>query len=246
MPGGLQDMLVFGAEAGGDVRALSLIHATRVLERGPGAAPGMSIRATDPVEIVLMVAAGFLGWKLAARGAAQDMRDGLVFTRPPHQLLEKRAIQEGAAMLTIGKLSVATGVKVPTIRYYEQIGLMPEAERSAGNQRVYSHRMSDRLSFIRHARDLGFPLEAIRELLSLSDRPDRSCAAADRIALRQLDAVNARIARLTALQKELQRMLEECDSDTIAECRVIEVLGNHALCLHDHAATGQTVPDAPL
>lgn len=145
-------------------------------------------------------------------------------------------------MLTIGKLSEATGVKVPTIRYYEQVGLMPEAERSAGNQRVYSHRMSERLSFIRHARDLGFPLEAIRELLSLSDRPDRSCAAADLIARRQLDEVNARIARLKALQEELQRMVDQCASDTIADCRVIEVLGNHALCLHDHAMAEQAVP----
>ena len=59
-------------------------------------------------------------------------------------------------MLSIGKLGAQAGVKVPTIRYYEQIGLLPEAERSAGNQRLYSRKSMERLAFIRHARDLGF------------------------------------------------------------------------------------------
>ncbi len=138
-------------------------------------------------------------------------------------------------MLTIGKLAEATGTKVPTIRYYEQIGLLPQAERSSGNQRLYGRAMQDRLAFIRHARDLGFPLEAIRELLSMSDDPDRSCTAADDIARRQLAAVQDRIRRLTALQGELERMLRQCAHGSIADCRVIEVLGNHALCGHDHA-----------
>ena len=139
-------------------------------------------------------------------------------------------------MVPIGKLSAATGVKVPTIRYYEQIGLLPEPGRSAGNQRLYGRQAQERLAFIRHARDLGFPLEAIRELLSLSDDPAHPCEAADEIARRQLRAVNARIARLTALQAELERMVEHCARGTIADCRVIEVLGNHALCTEDHAA----------
>jgi DNA-binding transcriptional MerR regulator len=69
-------------------------------------------------------------------------------------------------MITIGKLSEATGVKIPTIRYYEQIGLLPEPGRSGGNQRLYGRTQQERLAFIRHARDLGFPLQAIRERLS--------------------------------------------------------------------------------
>lgn len=139
-------------------------------------------------------------------------------------------------MLTIGKLGEAAGVKVPTIRYYEHIGLLPEPERSAGNQRLYGAKALDRLAFIRHARDLGFPLEAIRDLLSLSDRPDQSCAAADIIATEQLAAVKARIARLTALKAELERMITQCAQGTIADCRVIEVLSDHALCADDHLA----------
>jgi DNA-binding transcriptional MerR regulator len=138
-------------------------------------------------------------------------------------------------MLTIGKLSTAAGVKVPTIRYYEQIGLLPEADRSSGNQRIYGETALDRLSFIRHARELGFPLEAIRELLSLTDQPDIPCSAADDIAKRQLGAVKERITRLQALQTELERMVVQCAHGTISDCRVIEVLGNHDLCIHhDH------------
>ncbi|MGZ3218012.1 MerR family transcriptional regulator [Paracoccus sp. T5] len=138
-------------------------------------------------------------------------------------------------MQSIGKLSAATGVKVPTIRYYEQVGLLPRPPRTQGNQRLYDRRAVARLSFIRHARDLGFPLEAVRELLGLSDHPDQSCAAADAIARRQLQEVNARIQRLTALRDELERMLRQCACGTIGECRVIEVLGDHDQCQGSHA-----------
>ena len=137
-------------------------------------------------------------------------------------------------MLTIGKLGASAGVKVPTIRYYEQIGLLPEAERSAGNQRLYSRKALQRLAFIRHARDLGFTLEAIRDLLSLSDRPDQPCTAADAIARAQLVEVESRLARLTTLKAELERMVRQCAGGSIADCRVIEVLGDHALCATDH------------
>jgi DNA-binding transcriptional MerR regulator len=137
-------------------------------------------------------------------------------------------------MLTIGKLGTQVGVKVPTIRYYEQIGLLAEAERSAGNQRLYSRKALERLAFIRHARDLGFTLEAIRDLLSLSDNPDQPCAAADAIARAQLVEVQSRLARLAALKAELERMVAQCAGGRIADCRVIEVLGDHALCHSDH------------
>lgn len=132
-------------------------------------------------------------------------------------------------MITIGKLSEATGVKIPTIRYYEQIGLLPEPGRSGGNQRLYNQTQQERLAFIRHARDLGFPLQAIRELLSLSDNPDQPCAAIDEIAQRQLAAVDSRIARLSALRCELERMLDQCVRGKVADCLVIEMLGTKEL-----------------
>lgn len=137
-------------------------------------------------------------------------------------------------MLTIGKLGASAGVKVPTIRYYEQIGLLPQAERSVGNQRLYGRATLERLAFIRHARNLGFSLEAIRDLLSLSDNPEQPCAAADAIARAQLAEVEKRLARLSALKIELERMILQCAGGRIADCRVINVLGDHSLCATDH------------
>ncbi|WP_322893830.1 MULTISPECIES: helix-turn-helix domain-containing protein [unclassified Yoonia] len=141
-------------------------------------------------------------------------------------------------MLTIGSLAKRTGTKVQTIRYYEQIGLMPEPGRSAGGQRRYDLAQLDRLAFIRHARQLGFALEAIRELLDLSDHPNRPCADADAIAARQLRQVEQRMVRLDALRTELARMVHECKGGHSAECRVLEVLRDHAECLTDHQQIG--------
>ncbi len=137
-------------------------------------------------------------------------------------------------MLSIGDLSRRTATKVQTIRYYEQIGLMHVAERSAGGQRRYSEADLERLAFIRHARELGFPLDAVRELLDLADTPKRPCDEADAIARRQLVRVEQRIRRLEALRAELSRMLEECSGGRVSDCRVIEVLRDHAECLADH------------
>jgi DNA-binding transcriptional MerR regulator len=92
----------------------------------------------------------------------------------------------------IGELARRTGVKVPTIRYYEQIGLLPAPARSEGHQRRYAPSQVARLNFIRHARELGFEVEAIRELLTMSERPEQSCADADRIARRHLEASSRR------------------------------------------------------
>lgn len=137
-------------------------------------------------------------------------------------------------MLSIGTLAKRTGTKVQTIRYYEQIGLMLEPERSEGGQRRYGPLELDRLAFIRHSRQLGFSLEAIRELLDLSDSPERSCAQVDAVAQKQLRAVEARIARLEALRVELRRMIGECSADRVADCRVLEVLRDHEECLSEH------------
>ena len=141
-------------------------------------------------------------------------------------------------MLPIGTLSRRTGTKVQTIRYYERIGLMRAPERSAGGQRRYRARDLDQLAFIRHARQLGFGLDAIRELLDLADRPERPCAEADEIARRQLVQVERRMERLAALKVELARMIAECDGGRVAECRVIEVLRDHAECLTPHEEIG--------
>lgn len=135
-----------------------------------------------------------------------------------------------ATNLTIGRVAEAAGCKVQTVRYYEQIGMLPSPARSEGNQRLYEKADVERVTFIRHARELGFALAAIRDLLSLADQPDQPCEAADAIARAQLRQVENRIARLEALKGELERMVRECSGGRIATCRVIEVLSDHSLC----------------
>lgn len=134
--------------------------------------------------------------------------------------------------IAIGRLAEETGVKVPTIRYYEEIGLLPAPARTGGNRRVYGETAARRLRFIRHARELGFEIEAIRQLLGLADRPDQSCREADGIALAHLADIESKISRLTALRDEVRRMVGDCAQDDIGHCRVIEVLADHSHCLH--------------
>ena len=132
--------------------------------------------------------------------------------------------------LTIGEISRETGCKVPTIRFYEQQGLLSPVGRTSGNQRRYDRRQVERLSFIRHARDLGFPLDAIRDLLSLQDRPDQDCAEADRLARQQLEDVRSRLARLTALKEELERIVAACQGGAVGSCQVMASLADHGKC----------------
>jgi len=143
---------------------------------------------------------------------------------------------------SIGHVAKETACKVQTIRYYEQIGLLPPPLRSAGNQRIYRKSDIDRLSFIRHARSLGFPLDSVRDLLKLSDEPEESCDIADKIAQEQLLAVEQRIERLQTLKTELERMIKQCKGGRVSDCRVIEVLSDHSLCGSEHdAAKGHRV-----
>jgi len=135
---------------------------------------------------------------------------------------------------TIGRLAEATATKVQTIRYYETIGLLAPFSRTEGGHRLYDAEDKKRLTFIRHARELGFSIDAIRELLSLSDNPDTSCERADDIASRQLEEVEQRLKRLKVLQKELKRMVAECGHGRVCDCRVIEVLSDHRLCQAAH------------
>ena len=116
-------------------------------------------------------------------------------------------------MFSIGTLSKRTGVKVPTIRYYEQIDLLPPPDRTEGNQRRYSQSQADRLGFIRHARDLGFSLDAIRALIDLHEHPDQSCGEATRIATDQLNDVREKITRLHRLEQELARISTACTAN---------------------------------
>lgn len=137
-------------------------------------------------------------------------------------------------VVPIGVLAEQTGVKVETIRYYEQVGLLPPPERSDGNQRRYGRRHIERLAFIKHARDLGFPVEGIRMLLRLSDTPDIACDEAHAIAVRHLNDVRHKIARLRSLESELSRIATTCSGGVKAcDCAIIEALADHAHCRHE-------------
>ena len=131
-----------------------------------------------------------------------------------------------SSLRTIGKLSAATGVKIPTIRFYEQIGLLPEPERTSSDRRVYGERDERRLAFIKHARQLGFSVDAIRNLLDLSDHPERPCDQANALAAAQLQAVEAKIRQLKALRGELSRMVDAACKGQASACRVIEALSD--------------------
>ena len=138
-------------------------------------------------------------------------------------------------MLSIGELSRRAGVKDPTIRYYEQMKLINAPERTGGNQRRYSKPELDRLSFIKHARDLGLKIDDIRELLTLSAHPEKPCTEANRIAADHLASVRERISKLQRLEAELSRIAEGCEADRVENCYVIESLSNHALCTESHS-----------
>lgn len=128
--------------------------------------------------------------------------------------------------LFIGGLANATGVKIPTIRFYEEIGLLSQARRAANDRRIYDDVDVRRLSFIRDARQLGFSVEAIRDLLDLSDHPEGHCGAASQLAAQQLAVVTAKIAQLEILQVELRRMAASACDGLASDCRIIDALAN--------------------
>lgn len=144
--------------------------------------------------------------------------------------------------LSIGALATATDVKVTTIRFYEQIGLLPEPRRAPNDRRIYDQVTLSRLAFIKHARQLGFTVDAIRTLLGLADDPDQPCEQANRLAAEQLAAVDGKIAQLQALRGELQRVVSAACNGRVSECRVIEVLGDHGHCKVEHPSPTPLAP----
>ena len=135
---------------------------------------------------------------------------------------------------SIGELASETGVKVPTIRYYEGIGLLPAPPRTEGNQRRYDAAALERLRFIAHARAMGFPMEELRVLLRIAGHRDAPCEDIDALVRARLTEVEDRIIRLTALRTELTGMLQSHQHGTVADCRGVEVLSDHDHCGHEH------------
>ncbi|MEW9680691.1 helix-turn-helix domain-containing protein [Pseudomonas sp. TE50-2] len=126
--------------------------------------------------------------------------------------------------LSIGELAKTTQTKAVTIRYYEQLGLLPPSRRTAAGYRIYGEAERDRLLFVRRSRGLGFSLDDVRELLGFADHREASCAAVDEKVALQLEQVRGRIRDLRALERELERLLNCCQGGVIEECRIIESL----------------------
>lgn len=138
-------------------------------------------------------------------------------------------------MFTIGEISKKVGVKIPTIRYYEKMGLLTEPSRSEGNQRRYTQAELEQLGFIKHARDLGFPLDTIRSLINLSQTRHQDCSAVDELARQHLQQVRDRLSLLNKLESELERIVGGCQTGVVEQCYVIESLAHHELCLGSHS-----------
>lgn len=114
--------------------------------------------------------------------------------------------------LTIGTLGKTCGVSPPTIRYYEQINLLPPAERNTGGQRRYGRTTVERLTFIRRCRAFGFSTKQVRTMLDVKVGAVKNCVASREIAQARVDDVAAQIADLRALRKDLQNLIAVCDT----------------------------------
>ena len=114
--------------------------------------------------------------------------------------------------LRIGELARLTGASAPTIRYYEEIGLLPAPYRRSGGQRSYGEADIRRLTFIRRCRDFALPIKQVQELVSLMRDRDRSCGEARNLAQRHLDAIRTRLVELKALERTITELVQSCDA----------------------------------
>ena len=127
-------------------------------------------------------------------------------------------------LITIGKLSEKTGVNIETVRYYEKIGLITKPYRSEGGNRLYNMEQAKRLAFIKRCRELGFPLDTIREFLKLVDEKNFTCAEIADISQQHLEDIRAKIRDLKKIESHIKDMLSQCNKDKTPDCAFIEIL----------------------
>jgi MerR family copper efflux transcriptional regulator len=132
------------------------------------------------------------------------------------------------ARLSIGFVARQTGCTVPTIRYYEEIGLLPPAGRTEAGQRTFDERTVRRLAFIRRCRDFGFSVDQVRELTGLVDEPGRPCAEVRDIAAAHLAEVRRKLDELKTLEASLNAFVCSCESacmgGPVTDCSILEDL----------------------
>jgi len=127
-------------------------------------------------------------------------------------------------ILRRGDLARLTGCNLETIRYYETIGVMPEPPRSSKNYRVYDDTHVTRLRFVMRARELGFTLDEVRDLLAMVDGGQQTCGEVQALATAHLATVRAKIADLRRIEHVLSSTVAQCTGDDVPECPVIDAL----------------------
>jgi DNA-binding transcriptional MerR regulator len=135
--------------------------------------------------------------------------------------------------LRIGGLARRTGTNAPTIRYYEEVGLLPVAHRRSGGQRVYSEADVKRLTLIRRCREFGLSIEQVKSLLALLDDRERSCLEVRDLARDHLATVRGKLKELRALERSIARLVESCNSLCLGgpgpDCVVLDDLSRRRL-----------------
>ena len=129
---------------------------------------------------------------------------------------------------SIGVLARRTACSVPTIRYYEAIGLLQPGARTEAGRRVYDESAVRRLGFIRRCRDFGFAIEQVRELVGLMDEPDRPCIEVREVAAGHLAHLRGKLAELQALERAMTAFVSSCDGacagGAALDCNILEDL----------------------
>ncbi|GAA5139378.1 Cd(II)/Pb(II)-responsive transcriptional regulator [Thalassotalea piscium] len=126
--------------------------------------------------------------------------------------------------MKISQLAKLTRVVSKTIRYYEDVGLLPKAKRCANGYRDYTEADVERLIFIRRCRELQIPLEQIKMLISAQSDNSSSCKEVDLMIEQQLDNVRKTINELTLLEKTLHSLAVSCPNDSVGECEILKSL----------------------
>ena len=130
--------------------------------------------------------------------------------------------------MKIGAAAAASGCHIETIRYYERIGLLPHPARSVSGYREYLPEEVDRLRFITRGRELGFSLEEIRSLLTLSDDHTLSCRDVDQLARHHLADVRQRLRELRRIAQELERTIASCAGGKRGQCAILGALSRRS------------------
>lgn len=126
--------------------------------------------------------------------------------------------------VTIGDAAKASGVNAKLIRYYESIGLIPQAGRTASGYRVYSPAEVNVLRFVKRARSLGFGIEQIQTLVGLWRDRSRASAEVKRVAQAHIDELEAKIAELAAMCDSLRELADACHGDDRPDCPILRDL----------------------